>query len=75
MACFDQRPEDQKLGDKAGCGRNAGERQQKNQHQDGGAGIAFDEAVEVVNIVADYAFVAQHHHDGERAGVEEGVDE
>ena len=41
----------------------------------GAADLPGDEAVEVVDIVADYAFVAEHHHDGERAGVEEGVDE
>ncbi len=53
--------------------RNAREREHEDQQQDGGAGVAVIEAVEVVEFIADDAALAHHDDDGEGTDGHEGV--
>ena len=55
--------------------RDAGERQQEDEHQHGFDGSARVESVEVVEFVADDVAVAQRRDHAEGAEIHEGVDQ
>src|ERR1700722_5834743 len=75
MAGFEQRPENQQLGDESGGGRQTGERQQKDQHQDRRGGVAVEQAVQVIDLVTDRFFLPQQDNHPKGSGVEKRVGE
>ena len=60
MMRFDEREEDEVLAHEAGRGRNAREREHEDKEQNGGGGVALVEAVEIVELVADDALLAEN---------------
>ena len=74
VAGLDQREEDVVLAEEARGGRDAGERKQEDQHQEGVAGTLVDQARHIVQVLADDVGAAHRDDDEERAEVHEGVD-
>src|SRR5215471_2919783 len=72
MVRLDERKKDVILAQKPGGRRNAGERKQEHQHQDGVARTLVHEARHVVEIFADDIFAPHGDHNQKRAQIHEG---
>src|SRR5467141_1546371 len=75
MVRFNQRKENEILAHEAGRRRDACKREHKDEQQDGSSGTALVEAVQVIELIADEAFLAEHDDDRECTYSHEDVGE
>ena len=75
MLRLDQGEEDEVLSQEARRGRNPGQRQKEDHHQNRRRGTLVHQAGHVINFIADQITAAHCHHDGERAHIHEGIHE